>query len=531
MAFYTRFLVIPAVFGVLAFVLALVVEHVGTVTIGGVDIVAAHLRYAFAVVVFVWATIFIKSWERRQAGLAYLWNAEGAEKTSDRIVRPAFVYQMKRHYGSWERRTQNLRNVLNVRDADVRTDETRRAFAPEMLQRDLTHHSNLYFYPMAKRRAKFLLSYPLVTTLTVALLICLVMLYLYNQTLPQEGEVPREEVLRAYSLLAVANGLAIPLFNWLYRKLAVVLTDWEYHRVASDYQDSLIFKLFIFRFVNSYGSLFLIAFFERNLDRLATQLAAILVIGAVINNIQELGTPWLLNWQRSRNVRNELGDEHVQIDIEVNKVVRLRKKVSYSALELDEDFLEMVIQWGYVTMFVVAFPLAPAVALLNNVMELRIDANKLCTLTRRPRPRKVAGIGSWARLMDLIALIAIVTNVLLVGYTDVDDYEAVLGPFEWTRDPVWVMLALEHVIILIKLFLSFAIPNESAAVTVDRFRQEFFLVREDEAYRDRNDASHVNTYLAEMNACDNGDDRFLGEDEIGTSVLEADAHDTTEDRG
>ena len=41
------------------------------------------------------------------------------------------------------------------------------------------------------------------------------------------------------------------------------------------------------------------------------------------------------------------------------------------------EYLEMVIQFGFCTIFVIALPLAPLFALLNNIAEIRIDANKL----------------------------------------------------------------------------------------------------------------------------------------------------------
>ncbi|KAJ0388971.1 hypothetical protein ATCC90586_011338 [Pythium insidiosum] len=40
-----------------------------------------------------------------------------------------------------------------------------------------------------------------------------------------------------------------------------------------------------------------------------------------------------------------------------------------------EDYTEMLIQFGYVTFFSLAFPLAPLLALCNNVFELRMDAS------------------------------------------------------------------------------------------------------------------------------------------------------------
>ena len=36
-----------------------------------------------------------------------------------------------------------------------------------------------------------------------------------------------------------------------------------------------------------------------------------------------------------------------------------------------------VVQYGFVTLFVAAFPLAPLLALINNVFEIRLDAYKV----------------------------------------------------------------------------------------------------------------------------------------------------------
>ena len=41
------------------------------------------------------------------------------------------------------------------------------------------------------------------------------------------------------------------------------------------------------------------------------------------------------------------------------------------------EYLEMVVQFGFITIFVCAFPLAPFFALCNNVFELRLDAKKI----------------------------------------------------------------------------------------------------------------------------------------------------------
>ena len=57
--------------------------------------------------------------------------------------------------------------------------------------------------------------------------------------------------------------------------------------------------------------------------------------------------------------------------------------------------LEMLVQFGYVTLFSSAFPMAAMCALLNNVIEIRSDAFKLCMSFQRPFGQQVQSIGTW----------------------------------------------------------------------------------------------------------------------------------------
>lgn len=55
-----------------------------------------------------------------------------------------------------------------------------------------------------------------------------------------------------------------------------------------------------------------------------------------------------------------------------------------------------VIQFGYAALFVVAFPLAPLLALLNNYVEIRVDSYKVLHNTARPIPCGAQDIGALA---------------------------------------------------------------------------------------------------------------------------------------
>lgn len=70
------------------------------------------------------------------------------------------------------------------------------------------------------------------------------------------------------SIVASAlNSIQIVIFNMIYNTVATKLTNYENHRTATSYDDSLISKLFIFQFVNSYASFYFLAFIAPYLSR------------------------------------------------------------------------------------------------------------------------------------------------------------------------------------------------------------------------------------------------------------------------
>ena len=74
-------------------------------------------------------------------------------------------------------------------------------------------------------------------------------------------------------------------------------------------------------------------------------------------------------------------------------------------------FYISVIQFGFITIFVAAFPLAPFFALANNVFEIRIDSNKLICETRRPIADRAQDLGIWFDILNAVAKIAVISNV------------------------------------------------------------------------------------------------------------------------
>lgn len=67
-------------------------------------------------------------------------------------------------------------------------------------------------------------------------------------------------------------------------------------------------------------------------------------------------------------------------------------------------------QYGFVTLFACAFPIAPLFALVNNIFELRLDAQKILKYYKRPVPYQVPNIGVWYRIFDVVGKMAVIFN-------------------------------------------------------------------------------------------------------------------------
>ena len=59
------------------------------------------------------------------------------------------------------------------------------------------------------------------------------------------------------------------------------------------------------------------------------------------------------------------------------------------------DYLELFLQFGYTFLFSSVYPMAAFWALLNNVIEIRTDAFKMCRIFQRPFASPAASIGAW----------------------------------------------------------------------------------------------------------------------------------------
>lgn len=89
----------------------------------------------------------------------------------------------------------------------------------------------------------------------------------------------------------------------------------------------------------------------------------------------------------------------------MNKVI---KEASLPEYNIYLDYVEMVVQFGYVSMFSTVWPLTAMCCMINDWVELRGDAIKVCKYTRKPVAHRADSIGPWvSNLKTLIWLSSI----------------------------------------------------------------------------------------------------------------------------
>jgi len=168
--------------------------------------------------------------------------------------------------------------------------------------------------------------------------------------------------------------------------------------------------------------------------------------------------------------------EHVEHKavVDATKAEQESKMVEYESTF--DDYNEMAIQFGYVTLFAVAFPLAPLAALLNNFVEARTDLFKLIKGMQRPRPKEASDIGPWLRILEIISYLAVITNSAIIVWTsqELNKYARDDKDNISMYEKLLIGLVLEHAILIIKFMLSEFIPDAPAWVREAAARKSYF---------------------------------------------------------
>ncbi|KAI1726715.1 calcium-activated chloride channel domain-containing protein [Ditylenchus destructor] len=389
----------------------------------------------FAAVMSIWATLFLECWKRYHAELAYKWNVLDYEREQE-VMRPEFQYRQGKF---------KTNPVTQQKEPYVPTIE-------KILRIMGSGVAVLFFLCLVVALVLGIIAYR-----------AIVMHVFF--TVEDNEFLQSKAVLVTSVTAAIINLVFILIMNYFYNILALKLTNLECPRTQTDFDNSYALKVFLFQFINFYSSLFYIAFIkgrfsgipEYDNDRFKSEVSGIRIFGQrleecdpsgcmvelviqlfiimcgkqIFNGFMELAYPIITNWFRKWRLRLP--------ETKKQRTIRLRQESQRDIIDgkashmplferdyflnpvweqfLFDEYLEMVIQFGFVTLFVAAFPLAPLFALLNNILEIRLDAYKFIVTTRRPTPQIARNIGIWMTILDLLSNVAVLCNAFVIAFT------------------------------------------------------------------------------------------------------------------
>jgi len=143
---------------------------------------------------------------------------------------------------------------------------------------------------------------------------------------------------------------------------------------------------------------------ETVLSEVRIQLLTLFLTAIVIQNTIEVGVPFLVAYLKNRKKEEDAEEE--------SAAEEQMEKGRYA--NTIDDMSEMIIQFGYVTLFVMAFPLTPLLAIVNNIFEMKVDAINLVKTSQRPDPNGSYGLGTWNEVLGLFSVLSVGTNVALI---------------------------------------------------------------------------------------------------------------------
>ncbi|XP_074260126.1 anoctamin-10 isoform X2 [Saimiri boliviensis] len=359
----------------------------------------------FASFNLIWSTVILEVWKRGCANMTYRWG----------------TLLMKRKF---EEPRPGFHGVLGINSITGKEEP---------------------LYPSYKRQLRiYLVSLPFVCLcLYFSLYVMMIYFDLEVWALGLHENSGSEWTSVLLYVPSIIYAIVIEIMNRLYRYAAEFLTSWENHRLESAYQNHLILKVLV-------------------------SLATLLITSQILNQIVESLLPYWLQRKHGVRVKRKVQALKVDIDATLYEQVILEKEMG-TYLGTFDDYLELFLQFGYVSLFSCVYPLAAAFAVLNNFTEVNSDALKMCRVFKRPFSEPSAGIGVWQLAFETMSVISVVTNCALIGMSP--QVNAIFP--ESKADLILIVVVVEHALLALKFILAFAIPDKPRHIQMKLARLEF----------------------------------------------------------
>lgn len=381
-------------------------------------LILGKFSYFYALVTGLWSIVFLEYWKHQEHELAVKWGVRGVSKI-----------QSKRLEFEHEKET-----------TDPVTGE------------------KVQIFPATKRLKRQLLQVPFAIAAAIVLGTMIATCFGIEVFISEVYNGPLKSVL--VFLPTVLLTTILPILTGILTSFAERLTKFENYETDTAYKTAMTQKIFVLNFITSYLPIFLTAFvyvpfgsiivpyldvfsltvrpfaenekqfatpqtgFTINPDRLRKQVIYFTVTAQIVGLGMEVIVPYLKRqgfskykeMQSERAARNGGSRPSVTENDppeEASFLQRVRKEAELDVYDVEADLREMVVQFGYLALFSVVWPLTPVSFLVNDWVELRADAVKICIEMQRPTPQRADTIGPWLDSLSFITWLGSITTAAL----------------------------------------------------------------------------------------------------------------------
>jgi len=425
--------------------------------------IESPLIAVYAVLVIVWANMFTEVWKRIESELALRWGMEGFESNEE----PRFEFDTDSE-GWW----------------DVMHDSWKGYDFVDGQKKSMVNTTSLSI--------KQAVSSCVIVFLMGCVFFSTMMVYKLKAFLQVEFQdigVPSQFSATCASLL---NTVQIMIFKFIYSFISTALNDMENHRTQTEYEDSMITKLTIFSFFNSYISFFYIAFIAGYITvtgpdgvddggaastvcgltgcmgMLSENLLIVLLVSLTSDKVLEFVVPLFSvdSWWSVLKCKCCFGGDTQASKRE--EIVENYKRAPYDFLGRLADYTTLFVLFGYLVMFSPALPVAAILVSASVAWESRGDLMKLYQIMRRVQPHCAEDIGAWQGAFEVITVVGVVSNSGLIVFT--------MGMFsEYSFETqMWIFIGMQWLMFTLLAAVGSLVHDDPYRVVVQRRRTEYY---------------------------------------------------------
>ena len=433
---YVTWLIWPALLGV------------GTYVYGAVYYKSLNpLLPAYTTYMVFWSTFYIEAWKNKQATIAMTWGMTGFE--DEQADRPQFF-------------------------GDTITD--------------IITGEEMTYFPDELRRPRDVLA--TAVQLLFVLLCLAIVIGIYGLQWEILSASSTNVLLTALSLsssaFALVNSVFIRIVSWLWKKVATQLNDYQNHRTDTDYEDALVTKVFFVELINYNAGLFYVAFVKTFLGFKCVRNdcardASSTVATLTLTNLVTRGYTEVIARMTAQKKKDEEESSGLEPGVEPSPIEQQYTLSEYSIRDTFNDYCSLILQYGYCTLIVGAYPLSSYWAFVSSYIQIRIDGWKLCQAHTRPRPIAAEDMGQWQNMLEILGACSVLTNAALICVVSrhFDDISLELR---------WVLfIVIEHAMFAVKYFVGEILPDVPEEVEMQLERQDFIVGKVLEDAPDDND--------------------------------------------